>query len=115
MRHAFLGLDDSGVLNISQADYEAGKRRRYGRRNPEQLDVPFWQAMVQTRLSAWAARAAFDDKGVGEPVWCNQRFGQTITPLGNGRFVEIGGEHEDWYDVDFCIYNEVIHVCPIIH
>jgi len=110
MRHAFLGLDDSGVLGISHADYEAGKRRRYGRRNPEQIAEPFWQAMVRTRLSAWAARAAFDDRpqGVDKPVWCNQRFGQTITALEDGRFVEIGGEHEDWYDVDFCIYNEVI-------
>jgi hypothetical protein len=71
---------------------------------------PFWEAMVRTRLSAWAARTAFGDlpQGVDKPVWCNQRFGQTITALGDGRYVEIGGEHEDWYDVDFCIYNEVI-------
>jgi len=110
MRHAFLGLDDSGVLDVSQAEYEAGKRRRYGRRNPEQITEPFWEAMVQTRLSAWAARYTFDDRprGSDKPVWCNRRFGQTITPLGDGRYVEIGGEHEDWYDVDFCIYNEVI-------
>lgn len=110
MRHAFLGLDDSGLLDVSQAAYEAGKRRRYGRRNPEQIAEPFWEAMVQTRLPAWAARSAFDDRprGADKPVWCNRRFGQTITALGDGRYVEIGGEHEDWYDVDFCIYNEVI-------
>jgi hypothetical protein len=110
MRHAFLGLDDSGVLDVSAADYEAGKRRRYGRSNPERMRVPFWEAMVQTRVAAWAARAAFDDQpqGSDQPVWCNQRFGQTITRLADGRYVEIGGEHEDWYDVDFCIYNEVI-------
>lgn len=110
MRHAFLGLDDRGVLDISQAEYAAGKRRRYGQRNPEHMDEPFWQAMVHTRLPAWAARSAFDDRprGADKPVWCNQRFGQTITSIGDGRYVEIGGEHEDWYDVDFCIYNEVI-------
>jgi ankyrin repeat protein len=110
MRHAFLGLDDMGVLDVSYADYEAGKRRRYGRRNPEQMADPFWEAMVRTRLSAWAARSAFDDRppSANKPVWCNQRFGQTITVLRDSRFVEIGGEHEDWYDVDFCIYNEII-------
>lgn len=110
MRHAFLGLDDSGVLDVSPAEYEAGKERRYGRRNPERMRVPFWEAMVRTRVSAWAARHAFADRaqGAGRPVWCNQRFGQTITRLADGRHVEIGGEHEDWYDVDFCIYNEVI-------
>lgn len=110
MRHALLGLNDSGVLDVSRADYEAGKRRRYGQRNPEQMFEPFWEAMVRTRLSAWAARSAFGDRprGADKPVWCNQRFGQTITALKDNRFVEIGGGHEDWYDVDFCIYNEVI-------
>ena len=24
------------------------------------------------------------------------------------RFVQIGGEHEDYYDPDFCIYNDVV-------
>lgn len=110
IRHAFLGLDDTGILDVSSAEYEAGKRHRYGRQNPEQIAEPFWEAMVRTRLPAWAARSAFDDRprGIDKPVWCNQRFGQTITALSDGRFVEIGGEHEDWYDVDFCIYNEVI-------
>lgn len=42
-----------------------------------------------------------------EPVWCYERFGKSITPLGDGRFIEIAGEHEDHYDPDFCIYNDV--------
>lgn len=110
MRHAYLGLDDSGILDVTQDEYQTGKRRRYGRSNPEQMVDPFWEGMVRTRVTAWAARMAFNDETnkPGQPVWCNSRFGQTITPLGDGRFVEIGGEHEDWYDVDFCIYNEVI-------
>ncbi len=41
------------------------------------------------------------------PVWCAQRFGQSITLLPDGRIVQIAGEHEDFYDSDFCIYNDV--------
>jgi hypothetical protein len=43
-----------------------------------------------------------------EPVWCFDRFGMSFTELPDGRFVEIGGEHEDYYDPDFCIYNDVV-------
>lgn len=35
------------------------------------------------------------------------RFGQSVTRLPDGRIVQIGGEHEDHYDPDFCIYNDV--------
>jgi hypothetical protein len=41
------------------------------------------------------------------PVWCAMRFGQSITLLPDGRVVQSGGEHEDDYDPDFCIYNDV--------
>ena len=33
---------------------------------------------------------------------------RSFTLLPDGRVVEIGGEHEDFYDPDFCIYNEVV-------
>jgi hypothetical protein len=39
---------------------------------------------------------------------CFSRFGGTVTKLPDGRFVHIGGEHEDFYDPDFCIYNDVV-------
>jgi hypothetical protein len=32
----------------------------------------------------------------------------SLTQLADGRFVQIAGEHEDSYDPDFCIYNDVI-------
>ncbi len=41
-------------------------------------------------------------------MWCNQRYGASLTPLPDGRYIQIGGEHEDFYDPDFCIYNDVI-------
>jgi ankyrin repeat protein len=47
-----------------------------------------------------------DDES-NEPVWCFHRFGKSITELPDGRIIEIGGEHEDSYDPDFQIYNDV--------
>merc|ERR1719473_2000472 len=54
-------------------------------------------------------RRAFDDIGKleGDPVWTFHRFGRTVTQLPCGRLVMIGGEHEDYYHPDFCIYNDV--------
>jgi len=40
-------------------------------------------------------------------MWCFDRFGKSETPLPDGRVVHIGGEHEDYYDPDFFIYNDV--------
>ena len=46
------------------------------------------------------------------PIWCAQRFGQSITFLPDGRIVQVTGEHEDGYDPDFCIYNDVFVHAP---
>jgi len=35
-------------------------------------------------------------------------MGATHTELPDGRIVSVGGEHEDYYDPDFCIYNDVV-------
>jgi hypothetical protein len=37
-----------------------------------------------------------------------QRFGQSLTFLPDGRAVQIGGEHVDFYYPVFCIYNDVL-------
>ena len=61
-------------------------------------------------LSAYQANQHFEGPtslGVG-PAWCNMRFGQSRTELGDGRVVRIAGEHEDYYDPDFFIYNDVL-------
>ncbi|MCC7251014.1 hypothetical protein [Hyphomicrobium sp.] len=42
------------------------------------------------------------------PFWSWQRFGRTSTSLPDGRVIHIAGEHEDFYDRDFCIYNDVV-------
>src|SRR5262249_46606129 len=59
--------------------------------------------------NAYSARSRFQDNDLGNgPVWCYSRFGSSLTPLGDGRFVQIAGEHEDYYDPDFYIYNDVV-------
>jgi hypothetical protein len=74
----------------------------------------FWQAMVQRDCNAWQARVVFDDPTRHYPrlVWSFARFGMAQTHLPDGRTMYSGGEYEDHYDLDFCIYNEVIVIGP---
>ena len=73
------------------------------------MEIPFWQAMVCEGCAAYTAKNIFNDtENWQDPAWCYQRFGRTITQLPDGRIVEIAGEHEDYYDPDFCIYNDVV-------
>ncbi len=122
-------VDD--VLNISKEAYQSGKMRQFGESNPQIMHISFWREMVRTGINAWKARMAFEDTYLTsiastiegddaetfsqyinvqqiDPVWTFQRFGKSITPLPDGRYVEIGGEYEDSYDADFCIYNDVV-------
>jgi hypothetical protein len=86
--------------------------------NPTGVDKPFWKYMVShPGLEAYDARKSFgidpDPERWGkEPIFCFNRFGQTETKLPDGRVVYIGGEHEDYYDPDFFIYNDVVVVQP---
>lgn len=41
------------------------------------------------------------------PIWSAMRYGQSLTFLPDGCMIRIGGEHEDGYDPDFRIYNDV--------
>jgi hypothetical protein len=63
--------------------------------------------MIRSGISAHEAGCLFGATKDDSPIWCANRFGQSITFLPDGRIVQIGGEHEDWYDQDFCIYNDV--------
>lgn len=108
-RAELLGLGSGEFPALSEQVYRAAKHRRFGTSNPELAKEPFWQAMTRWGEAAYHARKTFDDTGVaGDPaVWCYVRFGMSITALPDGRFIEIAGEHEDAYDPDFCIYNDV--------
>ena len=114
MRAQLLGVEHDAEPRVSREDYLAGKHRRFGSQNPELFDNPFWMAMVRSGGSGWQASEKFADSNAYErpPVWSYQRFGRTTTVLDDGRIVEIGGEHEDHYDPDFCIYNDVTVFSP---
>lgn len=101
--------EDIGALAAAtDAMFVRAATRRFGRANPEPMTDPYYAAMVRGGVSAHRARRAFESLGVASPVWCAQRFGQSLTILPDGRIVRIGGEHEDGYDPEFCIYNDVI-------
>ncbi|OUL17537.1 hypothetical protein BV372_34930 [Nostoc sp. T09] len=111
MRRSLTGIDKNkfSLSKLSPEQYFAGKHPRFGKTNPELMEIPFWQAMICDGCSAYAAKNLFDDtEDWQDKAWCYQRFGRTITQLPDGRIVEIGGEHEDYYDPDFCIYNDVV-------
>lgn len=110
MRAEMLGYRVDEAPEVSESEYFKGKKRVFGKSNPELANNPFWEAMVKCGGSDWHASSKFDknrDAFEDEPIWCFERFGKSITPLPDGRFIEIAGEHEDSYDPDFCIYNDV--------
>lgn len=115
-RRVLLGHDKiqgDPLESITEVEYKQDRSPRFGHVNPEEITSPFWLAMIQCRSSAYRPRMKFNDEPVfacgpeKDPVWCACRFGQTFTYLPDGRVVEIAGEHEDGYDPDFCIYNDV--------
>lgn len=48
----------------------------------------------------------------GGPIWTFDRMGATPSQLVDGRVIFLGGEHQDYYDLDFCIYNDVVVLGP---
>ena len=95
-------------LNTKVELYHQQKKRVFGKRNPELTNHQFWLDMIVSGFCAYTPRKRYDDKNCPHPIWCYERYGRTITELNDGRVVEIGGEHEDYYDEDFMIYNDVV-------
>jgi len=112
-RRVLMGLpaepDVRLLEGVSRTDFLRARTRRYGVANPERMEEPFWVAMIRSGESGYVANEHFEVPSSfgGHPVWSAQRFGQSLTMLPDGRMVLIGGEHEDGYDPDFCIYNDV--------
>lgn len=104
-------------------------RTRYGVTNPERVENELWTLAIRedwsgyhlsrhvARASAVAPRcenpshSSYRETTPG-PFWSWQRFGRTTTALPDGRVIHVAGEHEDGYDADFCIYNDVVVVYP---
>jgi len=115
-KRAILGFNDEADLSgVSRREYEEGKRPHFGTDNPTRVFSPYREAMIRCGWGGYGARHRFEDdydKLSGDPAWCMDRFGQTLTRMHDGRIILVAGEHEDYYDPDFCIYNDVIVVNP---
>lgn len=100
------------LLDISKDQFLEHRLAHSGTSNPEEITAPFWEAMIRAGVNAYQGAQMFGAEhwtpgAPGHPIWCAQRFGQSLTRLPDGRIIQIGGEHEDSYDPDFCIYNDV--------
>jgi hypothetical protein len=84
-----------------------------GVENPTRMRVLTWEWMVRSGESAFRARRHFGADDLDPvPTWSFDRFGRSCTRLADARIVFIGGEHEDFYDPDFFIYNDVTVLTP---
>jgi hypothetical protein len=112
-RRALLGLpaeQDAALMTATPEEFWRARTRRFGTTNPERIYEPFWESMIRCGISGYEAMQLFAPetrRKDRQPVWCAQRFGQSLTFLPDDRIVQVGGEHEDWSDPDFCIYNDV--------
>lgn len=96
----------------TRSEFRFWRSPRRGTANPERMDNAFWEWCVRTRESAYGANERFQGPNAitKGPCWCFERMGQAQVVLPDGREVYIGGEHEDHYDPDFFIYNDVVIV-----
>lgn len=83
----------------------------------EDMTNPVWLWLFRGRVDPYHANERFKSRlgsfiGGGdypsEPRWAGCRMGQSRTGLSDGRVFWVAGEHEDYYDPDFFIYNDVI-------
>jgi hypothetical protein len=127
-------------VDITREQFEEQRHPRFGTANPERMAVPFWEWMIRgddrpspdegcvlgkfglmmrngvlkSGYGPYRARDLFDalPSKVQGPIWTFDRMGQTRTELADGRLVCVAGEHEDYYDPDFHIYNDVVVFAP---
>ena len=110
-----MNLDDQQLREFLLS-YQTYKHRVFGYQNPTTVTNPFYSWVIKHDLSAWDVQRNIidsnrsNDTQAVKPIWCQARMGQSRTLLPDGRFILIGGEYEDYYDLDFCIYNDVIVV-----
>ena len=115
VRRNLIGASKIQKQSIGQSEFEAHKYRKFGQSNPELTNHPFWLEQIRTHDSGFTAfeRYSPNKRDYSRPAtWSFSRFGQSITELPDGRWLLIAGEHEDSYDPDFCIYNDVVVIDP---
>lgn len=98
-------------FGIDLALFMQWRTPRYGETNPTRMNNKVREWLIKSKISAY--QASKEIKSPASPfedgaTWCFDRFGQSETQLPDGRTVFIAGEHEDYYDPDFYIYNDVV-------
>jgi hypothetical protein len=127
-------------MEISREIFDQQRRPQFGNANPERMNFAFWEwmirgaqepltdgegpleeaglamreGMLKSGFGPYRARDLFNIPVIREegPIWTFERMGATRSPLPDGRVVCIAGEHEDFYDPDFYIYNDVVVLGP---
>jgi hypothetical protein len=105
---------DPQNFGVTPALFRGWRAPRFGNANPQKIKSNVWEWLVCSRLSGYAAAREMNEPSSSTrgPTWSFERFGQSVTELPGGRMVYIGGEHEDFYDPDFYIYNDVVVMNP---
>ncbi len=106
-------IDEEAVFpgpEVTRERFLQWRSPREGAANPTVMTNPVWTWLVKSRIDAYRANRRFDGPSpfVAGPGWCFFRFGQSETRLPDGGTLWIAGEHEDWYDPNFYIYNDVV-------
>ena len=101
-------------FNVSPELFLKWRSPRFGINNPTCHNNAVWEWLIRSKISAYQASEKLNGPSSFKngPTWCFDRFGQSSTSTPDGRIIYIGGEHEDYYDPDFCIYNDVIVLNP---
>ena len=96
------------VSTISSEQFRRWAKPRRGAANPEVITNTVWVELIKTNHWPHKAHKLYGSGEKQSPGWCFDRYGKSDTILPDGTTVYIGGEHEDYYDEDFYIYNDVI-------
>ena len=94
------------AFNTSQQTFLEWQSPRFGTENPTNIDSEHWKSCIYSKEEAYAIRKKYNGT-VDKVSWCFSRLGQSITRV-NDKEIYIAGEHEDFYDPDFNIYNDVV-------
>lgn len=101
-------------MDLAQSQYEAECHCQFGISNPQRMRVATWEWMIRNGFTASGGSHHFRKEWEMpvSPRWCFVRYGMSQTVMSDGRIICIGGEHEDFYDCDFQIYNDVVVLRP---
>lgn len=98
---------------VRDEEFEEWQTPRYGVENPTLIKSLVLNNFIYSKDDAYTNSNKFNSP-YAAPTWCFSRFGQSLTRI-NGVEIYIGGEHEDYYDPDFYIYNDVVVIHPDDH